>query len=91
MMRRLLLVAFFLETGFLLVIAPWSAYWDRNYFAQWVPLLHDVIGNNFVRGAISGLGVVNVASGIAELLSVLAARRAIDPPTLRAPQHHAPD
>ena len=33
-MRRLIYVAFFLEVGLLLIVLPWSAFWDRNYFAD---------------------------------------------------------
>jgi hypothetical protein len=72
---RLLLVAFFLEVGFALLLLPWSTYWDRNYFAEALPPLHAAITNNFVRGAVSGLGVVNVAAGIVELFSLFAAQR----------------
>lgn len=74
-MRRLLFVAFFLETGFLLFVLPWSAYWDRNYFGQWLPFVRNVITNNFVRGAVSGLGIVNVVAGLGELVSIFVARR----------------
>lgn len=74
-MKRLLIVAFFFEFGFALLIVPWSAFWDRNYFAEMVPLVHSVITNNFVRGAVSGLGVVNVVSGLSELISILLARK----------------
>jgi hypothetical protein len=73
--KRLLLVAFFFEFGFALLIVPWSAFWDRNYFAEMVPLIHAVITNNFVRGAVSGLGLVNVVSGLSELMSILLARK----------------
>jgi uncharacterized membrane protein YfhO len=73
--KRLLIVAFFFEFGFALLIVPWSAFWDRNYFAEMVPLIHSVITNNFVRGAVSGLGVVNVVSGLSELISILLARK----------------
>ena len=90
MRRRLLLVAFFLETGFLLLVLPWSAYWDRNYFGQWLPLVHDLITNNFIRGAVSGLGVVNVASGIGEIVSLFLSRRSIHLRSqLAAPQRPA--
>jgi hypothetical protein len=71
---RLLLVALFLETGFVLVIVPWSAFWDRNYFAGSLPFLLEILNNNYVRGAVSGLGVVNVAAGVSELFSLLMAR-----------------
>jgi hypothetical protein len=73
-MSRLLLVALFLETGFVLIVVPWSIYWDRNYFAESLPLLRELLSNNFVRGAVSGLGVVNVAAGISELFAILMAR-----------------
>jgi hypothetical protein len=77
--RRLLLVAVFLETGFLLCVLPWSAYWDRNYFGQWLPVVRDLITNNFVRGAVSGLGIVNLAAGFGELFALFTARRATRP------------
>jgi hypothetical protein len=67
-------VAFFFEIGFALVVVPWSAFWDRNYFAEAVPAIHAVITNNFVRGAVSGLGVINLIAGLGELISILLAR-----------------
>ena len=73
-MKRLLLVACFIEVGVALILLPWSAFWDRNYFAQAIPAIHSVITNNFVRGAVSGLGVINVAIGLVELLSMVVAR-----------------
>jgi len=73
--KRLLIVAFFFEFGFALLIVPWSAFWDRNYFAELVPTIHAFITNNFVRGAVSGLGVINLLSGIGELVSILLARK----------------
>ena len=73
-MKRLFIVAFFFEFGIALLVVPWSSFWDRNYFAQAVPLIHTIIRNNFVRGAVSGLGVVNLTSGIVELISILLAR-----------------
>ncbi len=74
-MRRLLLTAFFLEVGFALVVVPWSGFWDRNYFAQALPFVGDVITNDFVRGAITGLGLVNLVVGLSELISLLFASR----------------
>ena len=31
--------------------------------------------NDFVRGAVSGLGIVNVVAGVAELFSLFSSRR----------------
>lgn len=73
-MKRLALVIFFLEIGFVLAVAPWSAYWDRNYFAETVPLVRDVITNNFVRGAVSGLGLINVGAAVFDLIAMFMAR-----------------
>ena len=72
---RLLLTAFFLETGAVLLLAPWSQFWDRNYFAQGLPLIHELMINNFVRGAVSGLGIVNMVAAVAEMHAFFAERR----------------
>jgi len=72
---RLLLTAFFLETGAVLVLAPWSEFWDRNFFAQGLPLIHALMINNFVRGAVSGLGIVNMLAAVAEMHSFFTERR----------------
>ena len=74
-MIRLLLSVFFLEVGLVLAVVPWSTYWDRNYFADAIPLLHDFITNYFVRGAVSGLGLINIAAAISEVVSLFLARR----------------
>ena len=66
---RLLLIALFFEVGIVLSVVPWSVYWDRNYFAESVPLLHLLVTNNFVRGAVTGLGLLNLGTAIVELLS----------------------
>lgn len=75
-MIRLVLIMFYLEVGLVLTVVPWSIYWERNYFGDLVPLLHAIMVNNFFRGAISGLGLVNLAAAASELRSLLAARRA---------------
>ena len=72
---RLLLTAFFLETGAVLLLAPWSQFWDRNYFAQGMPLIHALMINNFVRGAVSGLGIVNMGAAVAEIHAFFTERR----------------
>jgi hypothetical protein len=53
---------------------PWSEFWNHNYFVQTLPLVHAAIDNNYVRGAVSGLGFVNVVIGLSELLVLLSAR-----------------
>ena len=77
-MTRLLLIIFFFEVGLVLAVVPWSMYWDRNYFVALAPMLQVVITNAFFRGAVSGLGIVNLAAAVVELRSLLAARRSGD-------------
>ena len=45
-----------------------------TYFAYAWPTLRDVLANNFVRGAISGLGIVNLFAGFADLALVFSTR-----------------
>lgn len=73
-MMRLLLAVFFLEVGLVLIVVPWSTYWERNYFADLVPALHVAITNFFVRGAVSGLGMLNVAAAVSEVVSMFGRR-----------------
>jgi hypothetical protein len=70
-----LYVVFFVQVGLLLIVLPWwPAYWDHNYFAFAWPWLQPLLANNFVRGAVSGLGLVNLFAGFADLALVFASR-----------------
>jgi len=69
-MNRLLAVAFILfcfEIGLFLVFVPWSTLWEHNVILGYSFTLHRFLLNNFVRGAVSGLGVVDLALGLSEL------------------------
>jgi hypothetical protein len=52
----------------------WPAFWEHNYFALAWPPLRLILSNNFVRGAVSGLGVVNLFAGFADLAYLLSPR-----------------
>jgi hypothetical protein len=80
LIRRLIYVAFFIEVGLLLIVLPWSPFWDHNYFALTRPALRGFLTNNFVRGAVTGLGFVNLYAGFADLALVFAARERRDTP-----------
>ncbi len=53
------------------MVVPWLAFWDRNYFAETMPIVQALVRNNFVRGAVSGLGLLNVLAGLYELHRVM--------------------
>ena len=78
-MIRLLMTVFFFEAGLVLIVLPWSGYWEHNYFAQLLPGMQVFLSNDFVRGAVSGLGIVNVLAGVAEIWSFLAGRHLSEP------------
>ena len=61
--------------GLLLVLVPWSAFWDRNYFASLLPVVGDAIKSPYARGAVSGLGLINIVAGLAELFSIFSSPR----------------
>lgn len=64
---------YFLETGLVLLVAPWSAVWDRNLFAEMLPLWGSVARLHGVRGTVSGVGLVTLALGVRELTAMVGA------------------
>jgi hypothetical protein len=57
---HVILLLLWLELGIILIIVPWSPFWDANYFVYRYPALGLVLNSSYLRGAITGLGVVNV-------------------------------
>jgi hypothetical protein len=55
-------------------VAPWSGFWDHNRFVQARPGIEALLASPYARGAVTGIGVITVFAGIAELVSVVAAR-----------------
>lgn len=73
---RVLVAAYFLEAGFILIVAPWTTLWDRNFFAASAPALRPWVENPFLRGAVSGLGGITAVAGLWELGALFRRRRA---------------
>ena len=57
---RIPLLLLWLAFGMALVLVPWSDVWDSNYFLYHYPALAFFMKNPFLRGAISGLGFMNI-------------------------------
>lgn len=67
MLPRLFLLSiilFFLELGVLLLLLPWTAFWERNYFLLRYPAFEPWLLNHYLRGALSGLGLVDIGLGL---------------------------
>ncbi len=65
-----LYVMFCLELGVFLVIFPWTEYWDYNFFSSFVPEWHQYWENLYVRGAVSGLGVLDLYIFFVEIVGL---------------------
>lgn len=58
---RAILILLCFELGALLVYLPWSQLWEQNYFLSRFPVLIPVILHPSMRGAVSGLGLLDIA------------------------------
>jgi len=61
-------VAFFIELGMVLVVLPWTRGWTENSLLAAYPEVRFFLQKYFVRGLISGLGVLDIGFGILEAL-----------------------
>ena len=73
-LSRLLFAAYFLEAGFILVVAPWSGVWEHNRFTEARPRLEAVMQSPYARGGVTGVGVITALAGLVELGSIFVAR-----------------
>ena len=53
---------------------PWSSFWSRNYFVTHWPAMAPWLVNDFVRGGVTGLGVVNLVAGVADIVPLFLRR-----------------
>ena len=68
--------------GVVLLVAPWTtpttpvtgSLWEANYLLQY-PAVRMVLLNHFVRGTVSGLGLVNIVLAFHEAHQHLARER----------------
>ena len=65
------LVIFALELGLALLFFPWNRDWDLNWVPVHVPGLASLWMSRYFRGALSGLGLLNIFVAGAELIKQL--------------------
>lgn len=61
-------VLYCIEAGVFLVIYPWVWLWEQNAVLSLYPTLRPILMNNFLRGAVSGLGFANLLLGAWEIV-----------------------
>ena len=55
------------EVGAFLTVFPWTPQWDNNAVASLFPWLRDFWSNSYFRGAVSGLGLLNIYISLGEV------------------------
>jgi hypothetical protein len=66
----LVFIVFCMELGLFLLIFPWTDAWDNNFFAALIPEWHRWWTNAYVRGAVSGVGMLNLYISLAEVFQL---------------------
>ena len=74
-MTRNLVILYLLEAGLILIVLPWTQFWDRNYFMGMNGSFEMALTNPILRGAVSGVGIVSFAVGVLEIGAILIRRR----------------
>lgn len=76
-------MAYFLEAGLLLLVAPWTVFWEHNTFVVRWPAFAAILLSPWFRGAMSGVGVVTIGAALLDLLGLFVGRETIPPESAR--------
>ena len=63
-LRNVLWLLILFELGVVLLFLPWLQVWESNYFLGQYPALRPYALNPAVRGAVTGLGVLDILLAI---------------------------
>jgi hypothetical protein len=63
-------VLFAIELGVFLIMVPWTGMWERNFLPKLVPHFYEMWISPYMRGAVSGVGVLNLWIALAETISL---------------------
>ena len=73
-MAAILSVLSSLLVGIILIVIPWTSLWDANYLLQPYPSVRALLLSGYLRGTVSGLGLVNIVLALDEAHQHLRAR-----------------
>lgn len=71
---RVVFMLFCLEIGLILLLLPWTLLWDNNFFVSLFPGWSRFWLNSYVRGAVSGLGLVNLWIAVSQAVNLTRGR-----------------
>ena len=69
-LRQVLWLLVLFELGVVLLFLPWMQVWESNYFLSHYPALRPLLMHSSLRGAITGLGILDIllAADLARML-----------------------
>jgi hypothetical protein len=73
-MTRVLVAIYFIEAGLLLIVAPWTTWWQRNYFAELLPWVRWGMAQPVIRVGVVVTGVLTMLAGMSDLRAALVRR-----------------
>lgn len=76
----LLYIFFCFEVGAFLLLFPWTDGWHRSFFSALTPEWYEIWISPYLRGAISGLGVVDIGIAFLEVFRLRRFSKAAAPP-----------
>ena len=62
-----LYIVYSFVVGTFLLVLPWMNIWDNNYIVYHYPSVRSIVSNSFFKGAVLGLGIVNILIGFEEI------------------------
>lgn len=75
MASTFLFIFYCFEAGIFFVIVPWSRFWVMNPLLHYSPPIAALTDNNYVRGLVSGFGLVHLVVGLVDLSWVIGSRK----------------
>jgi hypothetical protein len=64
--------------GVLLLFSPWASLWTSNFFVYHYAWLKELVRNDYIRGAVSGLGLADIGLGAYEIALYRRRNRELD-------------
>jgi len=66
-----LFIFYCFEAGFFFVVIPWSRFWALNPLLHYSPVISAITDNSYVRGLITGFGLMHLLIGLVDLAAVI--------------------
>jgi hypothetical protein len=63
-------IVYWMVVGCALIMIPWFHFWDHNHLLYRFPGLQPVVSSPFTKGAVLGLGIVNLVIGSKEIANL---------------------